>query len=104
MLVLPAQIGGGEARHLVSYGYYRAFNTMLDNINVLHDLAMSTASGRRFKEIKKGTVQGRTDVGALLSLLLLSSKSTFSQPSKEKMHKYKVVRICIKIIFHLSKL
>ena len=34
--------------------------------------------------------------------IVLSSKSTFSQLSKEKMHK--VVRICIKIIFHLSKL
>jgi len=39
----------------VSYGYYRAFNTMLDHVQVLHDMALKAAKGNRFKELKKGT-------------------------------------------------
>lgn len=47
-------MAGGEARHRVSYGYYRAFNTMLDNILILHDVSNKVAKGKRYKEIKKG--------------------------------------------------
>ena len=39
----------------MSYGYYRAFNTMLDHVQVLHDMALKAAKGNRFKELKKGT-------------------------------------------------
>ena len=37
----------------MSYGYYRAFNTMLDHVQVLHDMALKAAKGNRFKELKK---------------------------------------------------
>lgn len=43
----------GEGGHRVSYGYYRAFNTMLDHVQVLHDMALKAAKGNRFKELKK---------------------------------------------------
>ncbi|XP_031574547.1 calcium-binding mitochondrial carrier protein Aralar1-like [Actinia tenebrosa] len=46
-------VAGGEARHRVSYGYYRAFNSMLDNILILHDVSNKVAKGKRYKEIKK---------------------------------------------------
>jgi hypothetical protein len=39
----------------VSYGYYRAFNSMLDNILLLRDVSNKVAKGKRYKEIKKGT-------------------------------------------------
>jgi len=38
----------------VSYGYYRAFNTMLDHVQVLYNMAVSAAKGNRFKELRKG--------------------------------------------------
>ncbi|EDO42462.1 predicted protein [Nematostella vectensis] len=46
-------VAGGEAKHLVSFGYYRAFNSMLDNIRTLHGMTMKVAKGNRYKEIKK---------------------------------------------------
>lgn len=48
------QAASGEGGHRVSYGYYRAFNTMLDHVQVLHDMALKAAKGNRFKELKKG--------------------------------------------------
>ena len=38
----------------MSYGYYRAFNTMLDHVQVLYNMAVSAAKGNRFKELRKG--------------------------------------------------
>ena len=38
----------------MSYGYYRAFNTMLDHVQVLHNMAVKAAKGNRFKELRKG--------------------------------------------------
>lgn len=46
-------VAGGEAKHIVSYGYYRAFNDLLDNINTFHDLLLKVAKGNRFREISK---------------------------------------------------
>jgi len=43
----------GEGGHRVSYGYYRAFNTMLDHVQVLHNMAVKAAKGNRFKELRK---------------------------------------------------
>lgn len=45
--------GSGEGGHRVSYGYYRAFNTMLDHVQVLYNMAVSAAKGNRFKELRK---------------------------------------------------
>ena len=42
------------AGHRVSYGYYRAFNVMLDHAQVLHDMAIKAAKGNRYRELKKG--------------------------------------------------
>ena len=40
----------------MSYGYYRAFNTMLDHVHALHNMAVKAAKGNRFKELRKGKV------------------------------------------------
>ena len=49
-------MAGGEAKHIVSYGYYRAFNDLLDNISTFHDLLLKVAKGNRFREISKGLI------------------------------------------------
>ncbi|XP_068738183.1 electrogenic aspartate/glutamate antiporter SLC25A13, mitochondrial-like isoform X1 [Montipora capricornis] len=46
----------GEGGHRISYGYYRAFNTMLDHVQVLHDMACIAAKGNRFKELRKADI------------------------------------------------
>lgn len=46
----------GEGGHRISYGYYRAFNTMLDHVHVLHNMAISAAKGNRFRELRKADI------------------------------------------------
>ena len=54
VFLFEQQAGSGEGGHRVSYGYYRAFNTMLDHVQVLYNMAVSAAKGNRFKELRKG--------------------------------------------------
>lgn len=53
-MFLLLQAASGEGGHRVSYGYYRAFNVMLDHAQVLHDMAIKAAKGNRYRELKKG--------------------------------------------------
>lgn len=54
VMFLLLQAASGEGGHRVSYGYYRAFNVMLDHAQVLHDMAIKAAKGNRYRELEKG--------------------------------------------------
>ncbi|CAH3127558.1 unnamed protein product [Pocillopora meandrina] len=61
----------GEGGHRVSYGYYRAFNVMLDHAQVLHDMAIKAAKGNRYRELKKADMLQEAKADAEITPLVI---------------------------------
>lgn len=61
----------GEGGYRVSYGYYRAFNIMLDHAQVLHEMAIKAAKGNRFKELKKADILNEAKADAEITPLVI---------------------------------
>ncbi|RMX49414.1 hypothetical protein pdam_00015314 [Pocillopora damicornis] len=65
------QAASGEGGHRVSYGYYRAFNVMLDHAQVLHDMAIKAAKGNRYRELKKADMLQEAKADAEITPLVI---------------------------------